>query len=119
MEQPCVMVVDALSLYDQQVYDRNDWLQDCVSNEFATIMILPPFGTRRRDRLRDALERVAAEFYNTCYSPVFEATLAPKSGAALLPADDLDVQRLLTATVRTSKQSLKSWAVTLAGEQSV
>ena len=84
-EQPCVIVVDALSLYDQQVYDLNIRLQECVSNEYATIMILPPFGARRRDRLRGALEVLAADFYNTCYSAIFETDFAPESSPPCCP----------------------------------
>lgn len=118
-EQPCVIVVDALSLYDRQVYDLNIRLQECVANEYATIMILPPFGARRRDRLRGALEVLAAEFYSSCYSAIFETDFAPKSSSALLPADDLDIQRLLTTAVRTSKQSNRNWATSLSSEPSV
>jgi hypothetical protein len=101
-DQPCVIVLDAVSLFDREIRSLSEIvLDECLSNELAAVMILPPTHFAERDFLRDNLEGVAGKLFKQLYREFREAKL-PKAQCNFLTPDDREISRLLAAVVRSS-----------------
>jgi hypothetical protein len=66
-DEPCIVVVDAVSLFDPEVRDLYETvLDECLSNERAAVLMLPPMVFAERSFLRDNLENVAKNCSSKC-----------------------------------------------------
>jgi hypothetical protein len=105
-DEPCVVILDSLSLYEENVRSLSETvLDECLSNESAAVMLLPPTAYTERNYLRDALERIASRLFKQVYREFREAKL-PKAQCNLLTPDDLEVSRLLATVVRSSQKHM-------------
>lgn len=105
-KEPCLVAIDALSLYDAKVRTLCDFvLDECLSNEAAAVMVLPPSVYPDRDYLRDAIENVAAKLFKQVYREFREAKL-PKAHCNLLVPDEQEISRLVAAVVRSSNKHM-------------
>lgn len=98
--EPCVILIDPLSLYDTQVFEQYQRLLECLANENAAIMVLPPFCAAQRDYLRDILAVAAERLFLQHYRPKFQEGKLPKANSSVITADDYEIYRLLANTVR-------------------
>ena len=112
-KEPCVIVIDALSLYDPQVLGRYQSLSDSLYNKYACIMVLPPFTHAQQNLLGATMAQIAQEMYNRFYDPDFDETRVLQASCNVLTLDEQEARRLVTATLRRSKQDLKQWWATL------
>ena len=101
-EEPCAVIIDALSLYDTKIRDTASKVVDeCLSNPVAAIMLLPPRIDTYREPLRGALEEVVSGIFMKIYREFRESRL-PRAQCSLLTPDDLEIARLLANVVRSS-----------------
>jgi len=107
--QASVIVVDALSLYDPVVLGRFTSLTDCLYNKLSCMMVLAPFTHVQHSTLRDAIGQIAQEMYNRFYGPEFDETRVLRASCSALISDEPDIRRLLTATLRQSRQDNPQW----------
>lgn len=111
--QPSVIAIDALSLYDPVVLGRFTSLTDCLYNKLSCVMVLAPFTHARDSALRDAIGQIAQEMYNRFYGPEFDDNRVLRANCGALISDEPDVRRLLTATLRQSRQDNPQWWATV------
>jgi hypothetical protein len=108
-ERPAVVVIDALSLYDRGVFERyNRVLPECLANEYAALMVLPPFKNEQRDYLRDVLKATAQKLFEQLYRQEFKkAGRQPRANCSFLTHDDYEMRRMLASAVRISAEKNK------------
>jgi hypothetical protein len=107
MSEACVIVLDALSLYDDAVRERYDWLLGCLDNPKAAIAVLPPYSSSERQSLRTVLEAAAAKMFEPFYQP--DTAQVPIAASCSGLADDQrDMSRVVAAMVRTAFKKEKS-----------
>ena len=114
-KEPCVIVIDALSLYDPQVLGRYQSLNDSLYNKYACIMVLPPFTHAQQNLLGATMAQIAQEMYKRVYDPEFDGTRILRASCNVLTPDEKEARRLVIATLRRSKKDLKQWWATLGG----
>jgi TIR domain-containing protein len=106
-DEPCVVVLDPISLYDATVRERYDWLLGCLQNPKAAIAVLPPYSTSQRDSLRAVLESAAAKMFEPFYQP--DRVPVPITASCSLMADDsYEVSRVVASMIRTAFGKEKS-----------
>ena len=101
LSEACVIVLDAISLYDSDIRDRYDWLVPCLDNPKAAIAVLPPYSSTKRDCLRTVLEAAAAKMFDPFYRPD-KAQVPISANCSVLADDPYEVSRLVAAMVRTA-----------------
>jgi hypothetical protein len=101
MTEPCVIVLDAVSLYDVQVWDRYDDLLPCLDNPKAAIAVLAPYSNNERHYLQSVLETAAAKMFEPFYLP--DRAQVPIAAQCTVLADDrYEMGRLVAAMIRTA-----------------
>jgi hypothetical protein len=107
MEEPCVIVLDAVSLYDVQVWDRYDELLPCLDNPKAAIAVLAPYSNSERHYLQSVLETAAAKMFEPFYLP--DRAQVPIAAQCSVLADDrYEMSRLVAAMIRTAFKKEKN-----------
>src|ERR1700761_1188907 len=100
-EEPCVIVLDPVSLYDAEVRERYEWLLACLQNPKAAIVVLPPYSSRERHYLQRVLEAAAARMFEPFYQP--DRVSVPIAASCSLMADDrYEVSRVVGNMIRTA-----------------
>jgi hypothetical protein len=104
LDEPCVVVIDALSMYDMNVREvAGEVIDMCLANPAAAVMLLPPTIDSHREPLRGALEAMVSGLFKKVYREFRESRL-PKAHCSLLTPDDLEIARLLTNVIRSSEK---------------
>jgi hypothetical protein len=101
MSEACVIIIDAVSLYDIEIRGRYDWLLPCLDNKKAVIAVLPLYASSKRDCLRTLLEAAASKLFEPFYRPD-KATVPISANCCVLADDQYEVSRLVAAMIRTS-----------------
>ncbi len=107
--EPCVIVIDATSLYEPEVFGRFQVLSDCVFNPYGSVMVLPPFGPGPREALRLSLVQIANQLHDRFWTPQFVEGQMVKANCAVTAPDALEVRRLIAGSVWQSSKSKKPW----------
>jgi len=106
-KEPCVIVLDAVSLYDVQVWERYDDLLPCLDNPKAAIAVLAPYSNRERNYLHSVLETTAAKMFEPFYLP--DRAQVPIAAQCSVLADDrYEMSRLVSAMIRNAFRKEKS-----------
>jgi hypothetical protein len=107
MKEPCVIILDAVSLYDVQVWDRYDELLPCLDNPKAAIAVLAPYSNSERHYLQSVLEAAAAKMFEPFYLP--DRAQVPIAAQCSVLADDrYEMSRLVAAMIRTAFKKEKN-----------
>jgi TIR domain len=105
--QPCVIVIDALSLYSSTVWQRYNELTGCIKNINAAIMVLPPFGFAHRAVLHESLRLMIKDYYKLYFNLYYGLVETRLANCNLLTPDDVEISRLL---VKAVNQASSHWA---------
>jgi TIR domain len=105
--EPCVIVIDALSLYSPTVWQRYNELTGCIKNVNAAIMVLPPIGFAPRAVLHESLSRMIREYYKLYFNLRYGLVETKLAHCNLLTPDDIEISRLL---VKAVNQASSHWA---------
>jgi TIR domain len=98
-EAPCVIVLDAVSLYDTTIRERYDWLLACLTNPKAAIAVLPPYSIREHHTLRTVLESAAARMFEPFYRPD-RASVPIAASCSLMAEDPYEVGRVVASMMK-------------------
>jgi TIR domain len=107
MEEPCVIILDAVSLYDSQVWDRYDDLLPCLDNPKAAIAVLAPYSNSERHYLQTVLETAASKMFEPFYLPD-KAQVPIAAQCSVLADDRYEMSRLVAAMIRTAFKKEKN-----------
>jgi hypothetical protein len=107
--EPSVIVIDAASLYEPQVFSRFQVIGDCVFNPYGSVIVLPPFGPGPREVLRQSLVQIAGQLHERFWIPQFVEGQMVRAGCAVPAPDELEVRRLVAGSVWQSSKSKKPW----------
>jgi hypothetical protein len=97
--ETCVIVLDAVSLYDAHIWERYDWLLPCLDNQKAAIATLPPYCLSERNYLRTVLEAAAAKMFEPFYRPD-RAQFPIAANCCVLADDHYELSRLVASMIR-------------------
>jgi hypothetical protein len=109
---PCVIVIDALSLYCREVSLRFARLTECIKNTNAAIMVLPPIGYASRVVLRETLNLMIPDYYTLYFNLRYGLPETQLAHCNLLTPDDFEMRRLLVKAV--NQASSNHWATSTA-----
>jgi hypothetical protein len=111
--EPSVIVIDAASLYEPQVFGRFQVIGDCVFNPYGSVIVLPPFGPGQREALRLSLLQIANQLHERFWALQFVEGQMVKASCAVTAPDELEVRRLISGSVWQSSRSKKPWWTTV------
>jgi hypothetical protein len=109
--EPSVVVIDPLSLYDPKVFGRylRFMNEEYLYKPYTCLVVLPPCSADAYWTVQTAVRQVTQEVYERFYRPVFDEKRVPLASFAALVTHPDDVRRLLAATLRRSRQDFKQW----------
>jgi hypothetical protein len=107
MKEPCVIVLDAVSLYDTDVWNRYDALLACLDNPKAAIAVLAPYSNSERHYLQTVLETAASKMFEPFYLP-YKAQVPIAAQCSVLADDRYEMSRLIAAMIRTAFKKEKN-----------
>jgi hypothetical protein len=108
--KPCLIVIDALSLYADEVWQRYTELTECIKNTSAAIMVLPPIRYEPRTVLHATLGRMIKEYYKLYFNLRYGLAETQLAHCNLLTPDDFEMRRLL---VKAVNQASSHWSTSI------
>ena len=109
--QPCVIVIDVLSLYCTEVSSRYAALNACIRNTNAAIMVLPPISYASRMGLHGTLRNRMLAYYQLYFNLEWGLAETQLAQCNLLTPDRYEMRRLLIKAVNQAKTH---WATSTA-----
>jgi TIR domain len=113
-EQPCLVLIDPLSLYSKKISEiTSRLLRGAISNQCLASAVLPPFLASETRVLRRFLEVAAEEVHGMIY-------LYPEQFYAncnMMAADPFDLKRLIGPALAASKPAVKNKALRMGASQ--
>jgi hypothetical protein len=91
--------LDALSLYDKEVFEQYDRLLECLANESAAMMVLPPYFNNPRCTLRNFLELAAEKLFDQYYRPKLALGRRVLAQCNVITDDEIEMSRLVQYVV--------------------
>jgi hypothetical protein len=110
LEEPCLILVDPLSLYSQSVREvAARLLRQAVANQLVACAVLPPFVSSEISALRDFLMKAATE---ELHRIVYVSPQLPFPNCNMMTTDPFDLKRLIgQALALSGKPALKAAAL--------
>ena len=100
-DEPCVVVLDPISLYDATVRERYDWLLGCLQNPKAAIAVAPPIRNKSTQLPSRHLGIRRRKMFEPFYQP--DRVPVPIAASCSLMADDsYEVSRVVASMIRTA-----------------
>jgi TIR domain len=114
MEQPCLVLIDPLSLYSKKIREiASRLLRGAIGNQCVASAVLPPFLASETRVLRRFLEVAAEEVHRMIY-------LYPEQSYAncnMMAADPFDLKRLIGPALAASKPLVKNKSLRMRPSQ--
>jgi len=108
-EEPCLIVADLFSLYDDKVWFRFDYLMNVASNGSAAISLVTPLDTANRVALAEQLKLATHKLFRPAHFIPYRSGSMRAWSCSPMTADPWDLQRLLGQTLRAAAKT-KHWA---------
>jgi hypothetical protein len=106
-----LLVIDPLSLYNNEVRTRFDFLDPCFENPQAAIMLLTPFAQPRRTvHLRDLIKDMASKVYAQFYEPPIDMR-STSANFSVMTGDEVDMKRMMRTILRGRSTAAQRGAV--------
>jgi hypothetical protein len=94
---PALVVIDPVALYSRSLRDLLDFLDTCLKNPQAIVVVLPLFAPPQQSRVHtDMVRAVYREL-----AKIYDESPAPgQAQCSIFASDDSDIRRLMRATLR-------------------
>lgn len=99
---PALVVIDPVALYSRSLRDLLDFLDTCLKNPQAIVVVLPLFAPPQQSRVHtDMVRAVYREL-----AKIYDESPAPgQAQCSIFASDDSDIRRLMRATLRQQAES--------------